>query len=212
MVERENRTLLDMMRSILNQANMPFEGFWELALEPAVYIKNRLPSATRNNETWTGRTSSIGHITPFGCIIDCHLSDEQRQTKAVVKAIKCCIVGYRSSNMYLAYDPRTGKTRLSRHHSKKTASSTPPCSQMASIQTNTSLTLSGATTALKHSTANPMKNLTTRSKIHQISLTTKQQSQSQHLKRLQQPPRAFKCLSKNIRINHNCLSKMPSQT
>jgi transposase InsO family protein len=120
MAERENRTLLDMMRSILNQANMPFEGFWELALEAAVYIKNRLPSATRNNtipyETWTGQTSSINHIRPFGCIIYCHLSDEQRQTKAVNKAIKCCLVGYKSNNMYLAYDPRTGKTRLSRHH------------------------------------------------------------------------------------------------
>ena len=27
MAKRENRTLLNMMQSILNQANMPFEGF-----------------------------------------------------------------------------------------------------------------------------------------------------------------------------------------
>ena len=44
MGERENRTLRDMMRSILNQANVPFEGFWEFAMEAAIHINNRLPS------------------------------------------------------------------------------------------------------------------------------------------------------------------------
>jgi hypothetical protein len=108
-----------MMHSILNQANMPFEGFWEFALEAAVYIKNRLPSSTRKTipyEAWTGNQSSVDHIRPFGCIIYHHLDDEQRQTKANDKTIKCCIIGYRAKDLYLAYDPRTGKTRLSRHH------------------------------------------------------------------------------------------------
>jgi hypothetical protein len=57
MAELENRTILDMMRSILNQANMPFEGFWEFTLQAVIYIKNRLPSSTRKTipyEAWTG--------------------------------------------------------------------------------------------------------------------------------------------------------------
>ena len=41
--ERRNRTLLDMVRSMMSKAGLP-KSFWGYALETAVYILNRVPS------------------------------------------------------------------------------------------------------------------------------------------------------------------------
>ena len=41
--ERRNRTLLDMVRSMMSLADLP-KSFWGYALETAVYVLNRVPS------------------------------------------------------------------------------------------------------------------------------------------------------------------------
>ena len=55
--ERRNRTLLEMVRSMMAQANLPI-NFWGDALLTATYVLNRVPSksvATTPYELWTGR-------------------------------------------------------------------------------------------------------------------------------------------------------------
>ena len=55
-VERRNRTLLDMVRSMMAQANLPI-SFWGDALLTAAYIINRVPSKSVPStpyELWNG--------------------------------------------------------------------------------------------------------------------------------------------------------------
>ena len=41
--ERRNRTLLDMVRSMMSQTDLP-PSFWGYALEAAAFTRNRVPS------------------------------------------------------------------------------------------------------------------------------------------------------------------------
>ena len=41
--ERKNRTMLDMMRSMLSNSSLP-KSFWGYALQIVVYLMNRVPS------------------------------------------------------------------------------------------------------------------------------------------------------------------------
>jgi transposase InsO family protein len=54
--ERRNRTLLDMVRSMMSQSNLPL-SFWGYALETAAFTLNRVPSKSvvkTPYEMWTG--------------------------------------------------------------------------------------------------------------------------------------------------------------
>ena len=62
--ERRNRTLLDMVRSMLSYSSLP-ESFWGYALEIAAYILNLVPSkfvSKTATELWKGRKPSLNHI------------------------------------------------------------------------------------------------------------------------------------------------------
>ncbi|RVW36992.1 Retrovirus-related Pol polyprotein from transposon TNT 1-94 [Vitis vinifera] len=62
--ERRNRTLLDMMRSMMSYSSLP-TSFWGYALQTAVYILNIVPSKSIPNtplELWNGRKPSLRHI------------------------------------------------------------------------------------------------------------------------------------------------------
>ena len=66
--ERRNRTLLDMVRSILSYSSLP-ESFWGYALETAAYILNLVPSKSVSKtptELWKGRKPSLNHIRIWG--------------------------------------------------------------------------------------------------------------------------------------------------
>ena len=67
--ERRNRTLLDMVRSMMSHATLPI-SFWGYALETAAYILNLVPSKSvprTPQEMWTGRKPSLSHIHIWGC-------------------------------------------------------------------------------------------------------------------------------------------------
>ena len=62
--ERRNRTLKDMVRSMLSHSSLP-ESLWREALKTVVYILNRVPSKAVNKtpyELWTGKKPSIRHL------------------------------------------------------------------------------------------------------------------------------------------------------
>uniref|UniRef100_UPI001C3D50FB DDE-type integrase/transposase/recombinase n=1 Tax=Picosynechococcus sp. (strain ATCC 27264 / PCC 7002 / PR-6) TaxID=32049 RepID=UPI001C3D50FB len=67
--ERRNRTLLDMVRSMMSYASLP-NSFWGFAVETAVYILNNVPSKSVSEtpyELWTGHKASLRHFRISGC-------------------------------------------------------------------------------------------------------------------------------------------------
>ena len=64
MSERRNQTLLDMVRSMMSQSDLPI-SFWGYALETAAFILNRVPSKTVEKtpyEIWNGKTPSLSFL------------------------------------------------------------------------------------------------------------------------------------------------------
>ena len=62
--ERRNRTLLDMVRSMMSYASLP-DSFWGYAIQTAAHILNQVPSKTVPGtpfERWSGRKSVLDYI------------------------------------------------------------------------------------------------------------------------------------------------------
>ena len=67
--ERRNRTLMDMVRSMMSNSSLP-KSLWMYALKTAVYLLNRIPSKAVPKtpfELWTGRKPSLRHLHVWGC-------------------------------------------------------------------------------------------------------------------------------------------------
>jgi transposase InsO family protein len=63
-VERRNRTLMEIVRSILSHTTLPL-SLWGEALKAACYILNRVPMKAANKtpyESWTERKPSLQHF------------------------------------------------------------------------------------------------------------------------------------------------------
>ena len=62
--ERRNRTLMDMVRSMLSNSNLP-TSLWTEALKTATYILNRVPTKSVPKtpfELWKGWKPSLRHM------------------------------------------------------------------------------------------------------------------------------------------------------
>jgi transposase InsO family protein len=74
--ERKNRTLLDMVRSMLASKNIP-KNFWAEAVNWANYVLNRSPAAAISDvtpeEAWSSIKPSVKHFRVFGCIAYAHV-------------------------------------------------------------------------------------------------------------------------------------------
>jgi transposase InsO family protein len=71
--ERQIRTLFDMVRSLLQQADLP-NKLWFLALQHAAYIRNRVPSSALDGlsplQVLTGKVSEeVVQLKRFGCTV-----------------------------------------------------------------------------------------------------------------------------------------------
>lgn len=69
--ERMNRTLLDLVRSMLHSKGIEFK-FWAEALSTATYIRNRVPSPSLPNDStpfnlWMKRNPDLSNLRTFGC-------------------------------------------------------------------------------------------------------------------------------------------------
>ena len=67
--ERRNRTLMDMVRSMISRTKLP-QSLWGEALQTAMYILNRVPSKSVPKtpfELWTNRKPSLSHLKVWGC-------------------------------------------------------------------------------------------------------------------------------------------------
>ncbi|GAU29902.1 hypothetical protein TSUD_379930 [Trifolium subterraneum] len=115
--ERNNRTLLNMVRSMIAGRGVP-KVFWPEAVKWATHIMNRSPTLSVKDitpeETWSGIKPSVHHFRVFGCIAFAHVLDKQR-TKLDDKNIKCVHLGVSDeSKAYKLYDPIKKKIIISR--------------------------------------------------------------------------------------------------
>ncbi|KAK8974557.1 hypothetical protein V6N11_034484 [Hibiscus sabdariffa] len=91
--ERRNRTLLDMVRSMMSHTDLP-TSFWGYALETAAFTLNRVPSKSVQktpHEMWIGRRPNMSFMKIWGCKA---YVKHQMSTKLEPKSEKCTFVGY----------------------------------------------------------------------------------------------------------------------
>jgi hypothetical protein len=123
--ERMNRTLNNMVRAMLAQANMP-NSFWASAMKMATYLRNRLPSSAIDDEIpyerWYRkplRKKDLKLLKPFGCIVWDNVPKENRKkhcrNKLFDHGTKGCFIGYVSWSTYSYYD-FARKTILQSHN------------------------------------------------------------------------------------------------
>ena len=114
-VERRNRTLLDMVRSMMCFTELHI-SFWGYALETAANILNRVPSKTVSStpyEIWRGKKPNLKYLKIWGCLA---YVKRNFGHKLDARADKCLFVGYpRDSIGYLFYHPTEQKVFVSRH-------------------------------------------------------------------------------------------------
>ncbi|KAH9704344.1 hypothetical protein KPL70_011418 [Citrus sinensis] len=113
--ERRNRTLLDMMRSMLSYSSLPI-SFWGLALETAVYLLNLVPSKSVPKtpiELWSGRKPSLRHFRIWGS--PAHVL-KPKVDKMDSRSEVCMFVGYpKGTRGGLFYSPQDRKVIVSTH-------------------------------------------------------------------------------------------------
>ncbi|HEY5260323.1 MAG TPA: reverse transcriptase domain-containing protein, partial [Rhabdochlamydiaceae bacterium] len=124
--ERKNRTILDMVRSMLKSKGVPKE-FWAEAVQCAVYVQNRCPHAKLGEKTpqeaWSSQKPTVSHFKVFGSVAYAHVPD-QRRTKLDDKSKKFVFIGYdEKTKAYKLYDPIERKVVGSRdvHVNEKSA-------------------------------------------------------------------------------------------
>ena len=106
--ERRNRTLMDMVRSMMSFSNVP-NSLWNEALKTAMYILNRVPSKavpTTPFELWTGRKPSLRHLHVWGCPAEARIYNPHEK-KLNSRTISGYFIGYPDkSKGYKFYCPK----------------------------------------------------------------------------------------------------------
>ena len=103
--ERRNRTLLDMVRSMMSRVSLPI-SFWGYALETAAHILNLVPTkkVTKTpHEMWTGKVPNLDHIKIWGyeAFVRREIHD-----KLEPRSERCIFIGYLQKSFgYLFYIP-----------------------------------------------------------------------------------------------------------
>ena len=140
-VERKNRHLLEVARSLMFTTHMP-KCFWSEAILIATFLINRMPSKIVSMKTpldtllQSYPNSQLHHTLPlktFGCTSSVHYIAPSR-SELEPCAIKCVFLGYSSTKHgYKCFDPISGKlfiimdvtsfkkkkTIFSHHHSSR---------------------------------------------------------------------------------------------
>ena len=91
--KRRNRTLLDMVRSMLSYSSLPI-SFWGYALETATYLLNLIPSklvSKTPTELWNGHKPSLNHIRIRGA--SAHVLRKEPH-KLESRTEVCLFIGY----------------------------------------------------------------------------------------------------------------------
>ena len=107
--ERRNKTLKDMVRSMISHSNLPI-SLWGEALKTAAYILNKVPTkaiAKTPYELWTGKKPSLKHLHIWGCLAEAR-PNRPHEKKLDSRTVSCYFIGYSErSRGYKFYNPTT---------------------------------------------------------------------------------------------------------
>ena len=116
--ERMNRTLLDLVRSMLHHKSLP-KHFWAEALATAVYVRNRvtsrsLPSNITPYHLWFGKVPDLSHMRVFGS--QCwYVLPKKHVQKLDARTREALMMGYSTqSKGYKLWDENANKFFLCR--------------------------------------------------------------------------------------------------
>nr|GFA92594.1 hypothetical protein [Tanacetum cinerariifolium] len=99
--ERRNRTLLDMVRSMMSQTTLP-KSFWDYALETAARILNMVPTKKVEKipyEVWHGQAHKLSYLKVWGCEALVKQDTLTKPDKLEPRSIKCIFIGYLKKTM-----------------------------------------------------------------------------------------------------------------
>jgi len=116
-IERQNRTIVEMARSMLAGAGLPLE-LWAEACKTAALIRNMLPLKRLKGKTpaelWTGKKPDVGILRIYGSKAYAHVS-KQFRSKFEPKSKQMLLVGYEpKSKAYRLWLPGTNRVEISR--------------------------------------------------------------------------------------------------
>ncbi|CDF77556.1 Retrovirus-related Gag-Pol polyprotein [Chondrus crispus] len=116
--ERLNRTLIDLVRSMLSHKQVS-KRFWAEALATAVYVRNRvtsraLPVNTTPHHIWMKSTPNVGHLRVFGS--KCWYTLPKLELRKLdLRAREAMFLGYsQCSKAYKLWDGELSKVVVSR--------------------------------------------------------------------------------------------------
>mgnify|MGYP002712310054 CR=1 FL=1 len=105
-VERNNRTIFETVRTLLNSANVPHE-YWAETMVTAIYLINVWikGDGISSYEKFFGRKPSYNHLKTFGCVAYYHQPKHLRN-KLEETSVKMMFIGYTNSTVnYRLLDP-----------------------------------------------------------------------------------------------------------
>ena len=117
-IERKNRTPMEMTRCLLYDKELP-NNLWAEAANTTVFLLNRLPTKTIQQKTpfeaWYGYKPKLQNLKTFGCLCFSYIPQVKRD-KLDKKAEPGIFVGYNLvSKAYKIYLPQENKVIFSRN-------------------------------------------------------------------------------------------------
>nr|GEW90081.1 hypothetical protein [Tanacetum cinerariifolium] len=115
---RRNRTLLDIVRSMMSQTTLP-KTFWDYALETAARILNMVPTKKVDKtpyEIWHGQAPKLSYLKVWGCEAFVKRDTITKPDNLDPRSFKCIFVGYPKETMgYSFYNLSENKVFVARN-------------------------------------------------------------------------------------------------
>ncbi|KAM1114412.1 hypothetical protein ACFX2B_046412 [Malus domestica] len=115
--ERRNRTLMEMVRSMISRSKLP-NFLWGEALKTASYIINRVPSKSVPKtpfELWHGRKPSFNHFHVWGCKAEAKFYNPSEK-KLDPRTTTCYFIGYSEKSKGFKFYCTQAYTRIQETH------------------------------------------------------------------------------------------------
>ncbi|GAV99168.1 retrotransposon Ty1-copia subclass [Lentinula edodes] len=103
MAERGNRTVIEGVRTFLEESGLP-RSFWAEAAATFTYVDSFVPTARFPDrvpiEYWSNKRQDISHLRPFGCRAWATLPASRTDGKLARQAVECQLTGYMGRRGY----------------------------------------------------------------------------------------------------------------